>query len=267
MRAGGLVGLALVGVVVGAAVFAPWVATHDPAALDVMRRFAGPSRAHWLGTDEVGRDLFSRLVWGSRVAMEVAVLAIALALFLGGGLGLLAAWVRRAERPVLVLFDAVAAFPSLVLALAAVAVLGPGTGLTVMVVAATLAPSFGRVARVQAAALRGAPFVEAARSLGMGPGRLVLRHIVPNLAGPLLVLAGMEVPGAVTVEAGLSFLGLGVQPPYASWGTLINDGYAYLGQSAWPALAACGALAAATLGFTLLGEALRDGLARGASGL
>lgn len=258
---GGMTGLILVALVLGTAAFAPLVAPYDPEKLDVLARFARPSAAHWLGTDEVGRDVWSRLVWGGRVAMEVAVLAIASALLVGGGLGVLAALMRRAERPVLAIFDVVASFPSLVLALAAVAVVGPGTGLTVLVVALTLVPQFGRVARVQALALREADFVQAARALGAAPPRVLLRHIVPNLAGPLLVLAGMEVPGAVTVEAGMSFLGLGVQPPFASWGTLISDGYSYLSESPWPALAACGALAVATLGFTLLGEALRDALA------
>lgn len=258
-RASGLAGLLIVLGVVGAAVLAPLVATHDPEALDVLNRFAGPSGAHWLGTDHVGRDLFSRLVYGCQVAMLVALLAIAAAAALGIPLGIAAAYAPPAgERPILVLFDVVSAFPSLILALAVVAVWGPGLRNVVLIVAATLAPQFGRVARAQVLALRAAPFLEAERILGASGARVVLRHVLPNIAGTLIVLGAMDIPTAVTVEAGLSFIGLGVQPPLASWGTLINDGYAYLTDSAWPVLAASAALALATLGFTLFGEALRD---------
>lgn len=255
----GAAGFVVVAVVVLAALFAPLVATHDPDALDVMNRFAPPSAAHWLGTDQVGRDLYSRLVYGSRVAMEVALAALAIALGAGTPLGILAATLPPAlERPILVLFDVIASFPSLILALAVVAIFGPSTLLVVLIVAATLVPHFGRVARAQVLALKGAPFLEAERILGASPARVMLVHLLPNIAGPLIVLASMDIPVVVAIEAGLSFIGLGVQPPLASWGSLINDGYAYLSDSVWPVLTASGALAVATLGFTLFGEALRD---------
>ncbi len=257
----GRAGAVLVALVVVFALFAPLLATHDPEALDVMNRFGSPTAGHWLGTDQVGRDIYSRLVFGTRVAIGVALAAIALAAAPGVLLGMAAAvlggwW----DRTLLVLFDVVAAFPSLILALAIVAVFGPSTRNLVLIVALTLTPQFGRVARAQALAVKAAPFLDAERILGAARARIVLRHLLPNIAGPLIVLASLDIPNVITIEAGLSFIGLGVRPPLASWGTLINDGYAYLSDSVWPVLTASMALAIATLGFTLFGEALRDAL-------
>jgi peptide/nickel transport system permease protein len=255
----GAVGLVLVAIILGAALFAPWVATHDPDALDVMNRFAPPSAAHWLGTDHLGRDMYSRLVHGASIAMAVALSAIAMALVAGTALGILAASLSaRWERLVLILFDVVASFPSLVLALAVVAVFGPSTAIVVAIAGITLTPHFGRVARAQVLALNAAPFLEAERILGASRARIVLHHLLPNIMGPLIVLASMDIPVVITIEAGLSFLGLGVRPPLASWGVLIQDGYQVLSQSWVPVLVSSLALALATLGFTLFGEALRD---------
>ncbi|POR47386.1 ABC transporter permease [Bosea psychrotolerans] len=256
---GGAIGLVIVAVVVLSAVFAPLVATHDPDALDVLNRFTGPTAQHWLGTDHLGRDLYSRLVHGASVAMAVALTAISTALIAGTLLGILAASLpARSERLILILFDVVSSFPSLVLALAAVAVFGPSTLLVVIIVAVTLIPHFGRVARAQVLTVRNAPYIEAERLLGASSWRIVFSHILPNIAGPLVVLASIDIPVVITIEAGLSFIGLGVRPPLASWGTLIYDGYAYLSDSKLPVVIASSALALATLGFTLFGEALRD---------
>jgi peptide/nickel transport system permease protein len=255
----GALGCAIVTLVMVAAIFAPWVATHDPDQLDIMNRFAGPSAAHWLGTDHLGRDLYSRLVHGASVAMAVALSAIAVALLIGTPLGILAAWLpARTERVVLILFDVISSFPSLVLALAFVAVFGPSTLMVVIIVGITLTPHFGRVARAQVLTLRSAPFLEAERILGASFPRIVLHHILPNIMGPLIVLASMDIPVVITIEAGLSFLGLGVRPPLASWGVLIQDGYQFLSDSWVPVVVSSVALAVATLGFTLFGEALRD---------
>jgi peptide/nickel transport system permease protein len=257
----GAVGFVIVVIVVVMAVLAPIVATHNPDALDVMNRFATPSMAHWLGTDHLGRDLYSRLVHGATVAMVVALTAIAVALSIGTMLGILAAYLpMRTERLVLILFDVIYSFPSLVLALAVVAVFGPSTGMVVLIVAITLVPQFGRVARAQALTLKSAPFLDAERILGASGSRMVLQHILPNIMGPLIVLASMDIPVVITIEAGLSFLGLGVRPPLASWGVLIQDGYQFLSDSWVPVVVASGALAIATLGFTLFGEALRDAI-------
>ncbi len=255
----GASGMLIVALVLLCALLAPWIATHNPESLDVMNRFAAPSLNHWLGTDHLGRDLFSRMVHGASVAMRVALASIAIALSLGCALGILAAYLpARSERFVLILFDVISSFPSLVLALAVVAVFGPSLLIVVLIVALTLTPHFGRVARSQTLALKSAPFLEAERILGASHLRIVLSHVLPNIMGPLVILASMDVPVVITIEAGLSFLGLGVRPPLASWGSLIQDGYQYLSQSWVPVVVSSSALALATLGFTLFGEALRD---------
>jgi peptide/nickel transport system permease protein len=255
----GATGLAIVLLVLVLAVFAPWVATHNPDALDVMNRFKPPSGTHWLGTDQLGRDLYSRMVHGASVAMVVAISSIAIALGIGTALGILAAYLpSRSERFVLIVFDVISSFPSLVLALAVVAVFGPSLSIVVLIVAVTLIPHFGRVARSQVLTLKSAPFLEAERILGASWGRIVVHHVLPNILGPLVILASMDIPVVISIEAGLSFLGLGVRPPLASWGTLIQDGYQYLSQSWVPVVVSSLALAVATLGFTLFGEALRD---------
>jgi len=255
----GILGAAIVLAVVVAAAFAPWIAPYDPDQLSILDRFGGLSSAHWLGTDQLGRDLLSRLLHGATVAMAVSLSSIALAAAVGTLLGVLAASLPGVgERAILILFDIVAAFPSLVLALAVVAVFGPGNGHLVGIVAVTLVPQFGRVARAQVLTLQALPFLEAERILGASPVRILMSHLLPNIAGPLIVLASMEIPVVITIEAGLSFIGLGVRPPLASWGTLIYDGYSYMSDSILPVLVSSIALAIATLGFTLFGEALRD---------
>ncbi|MBI1777103.1 MAG: ABC transporter permease [Proteobacteria bacterium] len=255
----GVVGLAIVAVIIASALFAPWIATHAPDQLDILNRFALPSAEHWLGTDHLGRDLFSRLVHGSSVAMAVALTAIGLALTTGTVLGTLAGFLPpRSERFVLILFDIISSFPSLVLALAVVAVFGPSASMVILVVTVTLTPHFGRVARAQVLSLKNAPFLEAERIIGASRARIVVYHILPNILGSLIVLASMDIPVVISIEAGLSFLGLGVRPPLASWGVLIQDGYQFLSESWIPVVTASAALAVATLGFTLFGEALRD---------
>lgn len=255
----GRLGLVLVALVVLAALFAPLIAPHDPNQIAVMNRFSGPTLQNPLGTDQLGRDIFSRLLYGTRIALGVSILSILIAFVAGLLLGIAAAYLPpRLERVILILFDIISSFPSLVLALAVVALLGPGLWKIILIVSVTLVPHFGRVARAQTLALKNSPFLEAERVLGASPARLVLVHIVPNVSGPLVVLASMDIPVVIAIEAGLSFLGVGVPPPSPSWGSLLNDGYAFLDQSIWMALFAGLALTIATLGFTLFGEALRD---------
>ena len=257
----GRIGFALVALALLAAALAPLIAPYPPSGLDVRNRFAAPSLAHLLGTDQLGRDLASRLLYGTRIAVAVAVSSIAVALIVGTLLGILAAYLPpRLERIILIVFDIISSFPSLVLALAVVALLGPGLWKIVLIASVTLVPHFGRVARAQTMSLKNSPFLEAERVLGASRLRIVTVHIIPNILGPLVVLASMDIPVVITIEAGLSFLGVGVPPPSPSWGSLLNDGYAYLDQSIWTALFAGLALTAATLGFTLFGEALRDAI-------
>lgn len=257
----GRCGLVLVGIVLLLGLLGPALIPHDPNRLNIVARFAPPSAAHWMGTDQLGRDLFARIADGGRVALLVALTTIAIALVAGTLLGIAAAGApARVEQAILVLFDIVSAFPSLVFALAVVALMGPGLDKVIVIVAVTLVPHFGRVARAQTLSLRTSPFLEAERVLGASALRVTAHHVVPNILGPLVVLASMDIPVVVTIEAGLSFLGVGVPPPRASWGTLLRDGYATLSQSPWPVIFASAMLIVATLGFTLLGEALRDAI-------
>ncbi|MSP51525.1 MAG: ABC transporter permease [Alphaproteobacteria bacterium] len=260
-RGAGRVGLVLVLLIVAMALFAPWIAPYAPNKINVANRFADPSGAFFMGTDHLGRDLFSRVLFGAQIAIVVAFAVISISLISGTLLGIAAAYApARVERFFLIVFDVIASFPSLVLALAMVAILGPSLANVIAIVAITFIPHFGRVARAQVLALRNAPFLEASRAIGVSGPRLVFVHIIPNISGPLIVLASMDVPVVITIEAGLSFLGVGVRPPLASWGTLLYDGYSYLTQSFWPVLFAGLVLSLATLGFTLFGEALRDAI-------
>jgi peptide/nickel transport system permease protein len=255
----GRIGFILVVLVIGFAAFGPPLIQYDPSKLDIRARFSGPSWVHLAGTDALGRDLLARLASGGRLALGVAIATIAIALSAGTLLGVLAARGGPGiATAILVVFDTIASFPTLLFALAAIALLGPGFGKVVILVALTLTPQFGRVARAQTLALGGAPFLEAARTVGVGWPRLLLRHLLPNIVGPLVVLASMDIPTVITLESGLSFLGVGIPPPAASWGALLYDGYINLDQSIWPVAFAAAILVLATLGFTLFGEALRD---------
>lgn len=257
----GRIGLMLTLLVVGFSLLGPLLLPHPPQRIAVLSRFQAPSFAHLLGTDHLGRDLASRLAHGGGIALLVACTTIALALVAGTLLGILAAFAPpRLARAILVGFDIIASFPSLVFALAVVALLGPGLDRVILIVAITLVPHFGRVARAQTLSVRATPYIEAERALGASFPRIILVHVVPNILGPLVVLASMDIPVVITIEAGLSFLGVGVPPPRASWGALLYDGYTTIGQSAWPVAMAALMLTLATLGFTLLGEALRDAI-------
>ena len=255
----GMFGFILVSLFFIAAIFAPMLATHDPLALDIPNRLSGPTLEHWAGTDQLGRDTFSRVLYGGRVALQVAAIGVSISLILGLGLGMLAGYGPRwLDNILLLLFDSIRSFPTIVLALAAVALLGPSLHLVLAIVIETSIPSYARLARTSTMALKNTDFVLAEKSLGAGTVRTLIRHIMPNVIGPLLILAAMDVPVVVTIEAGLSFLGLGVQPPMASWGTVLNEGYLIIRLTPWPIVAGGIPLVLTTLGFTFLGEALRD---------
>ena len=258
---GGAIGFAIVFLILACAALAPLIATHNPDALDIAHRFAAPSATHFLGTDQLGRDVFSRQVYGSRVAMVVALSAILTGLFAGVILGVAAAYTTPLiERLVMTAFDAVSSFPSIILALALVAVVGPSLPMIVLIVAVTLVPQFGRVVRAQVLSVIHSTFIEAELVLGATKSRILAFHVVPNVLAPVVVLAAMEVPVVIALEAGLSFLGLGIRPPLASWGSLLQDGYQNMSKGYTPVVVACLVLAIATLGFTLCGEALRDAI-------
>jgi peptide/nickel transport system permease protein len=258
-RPGGSFGLIAVAMILIVAAAAPLVAPYSPNAIAPLNRLMAPSLAHPFGTDHLGRDLLSRLIFGSRVALSIALSVIAISLTVGVTLGITAGLSPRPlDLLILMVFDIITAFPSVVLALALVAVFGPGLSNVILLVSVVFVPHFGRVARAQTISIRNSPFIEAEKVLGAERWRVILHHIMPNIIGPIFVLACMDIPVVITIEAGLSFLGLGVRPPLASWGNLLNDGYTYLDQSIWIAVFSGLSLIVATLGFSLLGEALRD---------
>jgi peptide/nickel transport system permease protein len=255
----GVFGLVLVVIFFASAIFAPLLAPYDPNQLDIPVRMAGPSVEHWVGTDQLGRDTFSRVLFGGRVALKIAAVGVSVSLFVGLLLGMVAGYGPRwLDNALLLVFDTIRTFPTIVLALAVVALTGPSLELVMVIVIVTSIPGYARLARTSTLALKNTEFIIAERSLGAGPVRVLWRHVVPNVIGPLLILAAMDVPVVVTVEAGLSFLGLGVLPPTASWGTVLNEGYLVIRDTPWPVIAGGIPLVLTTLGFTFLGEALRD---------
>lgn len=255
----GLIGLVLVAVFFASAIFAPWISPYDPNALDIPVRLSGPTLDHLAGTDQLGRDTLSRIFFGGRVALKIAAIGVSTALVVGLLLGMVAGFGPRwLDNLLLLLFDTVRAFPTIILALATVALTGPSLGLVLAIVIITSIPGYARVARTATMSLRSTEFILVERSLGAGTARILWHHVMPNVIGPLLILAAMDVPVVVTVEAGLSFLGLGVLPPTASWGTILNEGYLVIRDTQWIVIAGGIPLILTTLGFTFLGEALRD---------
>ncbi|MBT5216848.1 MAG: ABC transporter permease [Gammaproteobacteria bacterium] len=255
----GLLGLCLVTLMVvsalGASIFAP----YDPIQLNIMDRLQGPSANHLLGTDQLGRDLFSRVLFGGQVALKVAFLTIGLALIVGIVLGLIAgygpAWL---DNSIMLLFDTIRSVPTIMLALAAVAVVGPSITTVIFVIAVSSIPNYGRIVRTQTLTIKSKDFVNAERLMGASLLRILSIHLLPNILGPLLILASMDIPTIIALEAGLSFLGMGVKPPTPSWGSILNDGFTLIRNTPWPIIAGSIPLVLATLGFTFLGESLRD---------
>ena len=255
----GLVGLVLVTIMVAGALLAPWIVPYDPIAIAPRQRLLPPSAEHWFGTDQLGRDLLSRVITGGRVALEVALLCIALSLSIGLLLGMLAGFGPRwLDNILILLFDTVRSFPTVMFALAVVTLVGPSLNTVILVVVVTSIPVYARIVRTQTQALRNKQFILAERAMGASMARILGVHILPNVIGPMLILASMDIPVVITIEAGLSFLGLGVRPPTPSWGSILNDGYAFVRNTPWPILAGGLPLIVTTLGFTFLGEALRD---------
>ncbi len=255
----GLVGLILVVAFVASAALAPWIAPYDPLKIDVPARLADPTLAHLLGTDQLGRDTFSRILHGGRVAMQLAGIAVGSSLVIGVLLGMIAGYGPRwLDNALLLVFDTIRSFPTIILAMAIISLTGPSLEMVMVVFVINAVPGFGRIARTQTLALKNTEFILAERALGASPWLVLRRHVTPNVIGPLLILAAMDVPVVVTVEAGLSFLGLGVLPPTPSWGSILNEGFRLLRETPWPVIAGGIPLILTTLGFTFLGEALRD---------
>ncbi|WP_306154301.1 ABC transporter permease [Roseovarius sp. MMSF_3281] len=255
----GVIGFVLVALIVGSAIFAPWIVPYDPTAIMTGPRMAPPSAEHWLGTDNIGRDIFSRVIAGGRIAMLVAAASLTAALSAGLLLGLISGLGPRwLDNLLLLIFDALRSFPTIVFGLAVVTIIGPSLFTVMLVVAITSVPIYARIVRTQTLALKNAEFILAERAMGVGLPRLLFVHMLPNVLGPLLILASMDVPLVIATEAGLSFLGMGVRPPTPSWGVILNDGYNFIRNSPWPVIGGSIPIILITLGFTFMGEALRD---------
>jgi len=254
------VGVVLVAVFLLCALFAPWIAPQDPARIDLPNRLQRPSPQHLAGTDELGRDILSRLVWGARISMFVGSSVVACSLLLGLIVGSLAGYYGgRIDRFVnIVLMNAFLSFPGILIAIAFVAFRGPGIFNLVLALSLGGWVGYARLVRAQVLAVREREFVEAARALGTGDLRIILRHILPNIIQPVIVQAAIGMAGAILAEATMSFLGLGVPPPTASWGSMLNDGRSHLFDAPHLVLFPAVTVMMAVLAFNFIGDALRD---------
>ena len=254
------IGVVLVLVLVIFALFAPWIAPQDPAHIDLPTRLSRPSSAHWCGTDELGRDILSRLIYGSRISMLVGSCVVAVSLAVGLIVGSLAGYYGgRFDRFVnIVVMNAFLSFPGILLAIAFVAFRGPGIFNLVLALSLGGWVGYARLVRAQVLAAREREFVEAARALGASVLRVIVRHILPNIIQPVIVQAAIGMAGAILAEATMSFLGLGVPPPTASWGAMLNDGRAHLFDSPHLVIFPALAVMLAVLSFNFIGDGLRD---------
>lgn len=254
-------GLAILGLVCVAALGAPLLAPYAPNDQDYLALTQGPGGAHWLGTDDLGRDVLSRLIYGSRVSLQVGIIAVGIALTIGVSLGLLAGYAGGFVDTVITRFtDAVQAFPGLILALAITAALGPGIGNAMIAIGFVSTPAIARLTRGQTLSIREREYVEAARVLGAPPLRIMARHIWPNVTAPIIVQATLLIASAIVTEASLSFLGVGVQPPTASWGAMLRTGSQYLEVAPWMGFAPGVAIFLTVLAFNFVGDGLRQAL-------
>lgn len=255
-----MTGMVLVTVFILFALFAPWIAPKDPAAINLPLRLQGPSAAHWFGTDELGRDILSRLIYGARISMLVGSSVVAGSLFLGLIFGSIAGyyggWADKFFN--VIVMNAFLSFPGILLAIAFVAFLGPGIFNLILALCIGGWVGYARLVRAQVLAVKEKEFVEAARALGASDWRIVTRHILPNIIQPVIVQAAIGMAGAVLAEATLSFLGLGVPPPTASWGSMLNDGRSHLFEAPHLVLFPAAAVMLAVLSFNFIGDALRD---------
>ncbi|MDP9138877.1 MAG: ABC transporter permease [Pseudomonadota bacterium] len=255
----GLMGLALVLVVVFCGLFAPWITPFDPFRIAVPDRLQPPTLLHWFGTDELGRDIFSRVIMGSRIALSVGISTIGMALCLGLLLGLVAGYGPRwLDNLLMLVFDSVYSFPVVMLGLTVATLLGASIATLMLVVVVVQTPAYGRVTRTATLSIRNSEYVQAVRALGASPWRIIGIHILPNVVGPLLIIASMDIPSVVALEAGLTYLGMGIPPPAPSWGRILQEGYILIREAPWIVVAGGIPLIITTLGFTFLGESLRD---------
>lgn len=258
----GKVGGGIVALVAFLAIFAPWITPHSAIEVDYMAIMIAPSPAHLMGTDEVGRDILSRIILGARTSLTVVVAATLVSASIGGAIGLASGWFGGlVDTLVMRIMDAVLAFPLIVLALAIIAVLGPSLTNAIIAIGIVKIPHFARLMRSEVLGLRDVDYVRAVETMGLSTPRILLWHVLPNAVGPVLVYMSIAASLALMTEASLSFLGLGIQPPTPSWGGMVSVGmqnWHFWWMSFWPGFA----IFVTVLGFNLLGDAIRDGLDR-----
>jgi peptide/nickel transport system permease protein len=260
-RRGAMVGLALVVFFVAIALLAPWISPHDPLAASWSAVRKAPSAQFWFGTDEIGRDVLSRVIWGARASLLAGVVSVAISLAIGVPLGLAAGYLGRwTDMLISRVTDAMLACPFLILAIALAAFLGPSLTNAMIAIGIAATPIFIRLTRAQVLAVKVEDYVEAARAVGNSHLRIVLRHIFPNVVAPLIVQATLAIAAAVIAEASLSFLGLGQQPPAPSWGSMLNTAKNYVENAPWMAVWPGVSIFLLVLSFNLLGDGLRDAL-------
>ena len=252
---GAIITLALI----ACALFAPWIATHPAEALDMRNRFSWPSAEHWLGTDNLGRDLWSRLVFGARVSLSIGIISVTIAAVIGTTVGLAAGYFGRwVDMLLMRIADVFLGFPAVVLVLAMVAVLGPSVvNISAAIIAVTWT-EYARVVRATTLVLREQNYVLAARALGAGPFRILFREILPNALGPIVVLSSLGLGSAVIVESALSFTGFGLPPPTPTWGWTLSYGTRFIRDEPWLSIISGATIMVTVLGFNLLGDGLRD---------
>ncbi|QEI07178.1 ABC transporter permease [Pigmentiphaga aceris] len=255
------VGLGLLAAIVLVALFAPWISPHDPLQQNIAYRLEGPSAEFWLGTDSYGRDVLSRLIYGTRVSLLVGFVAVLIAMLIGSTLGIIAGYVGgMVDRLIMGLVDVLLSFPTLLLGLMIAAMMGASLENLIIAIAITEIAPFVRVARAPTIALKQRDFVDAGRALGYGPMRLMRVHILPNMVSDVVVLGSLWMASAIRTEAALSFIGLGVPPPAATWGSMIREGFENILDAWWLTVFPSVAILLTVLALNLLGDALRDAI-------
>ena len=257
----GLFGAVIVLLLIFVAIFGATIAPYDPNAIDFSNRFSPPTINHFFGTDDFGRDIFSRALYGARISLLVGVIAVGIAATLGTTLGLLAGYTNRvADEVIMRAIDVLFAFPAILLAIAVLAILGKGVENAMIAIGLVYTPIFARIARSAVLSVKNEEFVKAARSLGSSDFNIIRWHILPNSIAPLIVETSLSLAFAILAEAALSFFGLGTQPPDPSWGRMLKEGQDYFRQSAWMAIFPGLAIMLSVMGFNFLGDGLRDAL-------
>ena len=260
-RPSAAIALAIIVAFIGVALFAPWISPYDPVATDFAAVRKAPSAAHWLGTDEIGRDVLSRVIFGSRASLLAGVVSVLISLAIGVPTGLIAGYAGGiADMLISRMTDALLACPFLILAIALAAFLGPSLENAMIAIGISATPAFIRLARGTTLAVKAEEYILAARAIGNPPWRVALRHVLPNIVPPLLVQATLAIAAAVIAEASLSFLGLGQQPPEPSWGSMLNTAKNYIDNAPWMALWPGLSIFLLVLSFNLVGDGLRDAL-------